>query len=1025
MRLARPFLLSAGGVLLTTTVALPRNWAVSPPVGSGDAIRPPPQSAASLSVSEGTSMAVAISPDGRALAIDLQGTLWIVPATGGPARRVTDEYNDARQPAWSPDGQRIVFQGYRDGGYDLWVVAPDGRDQRKLTWGPWDDREPAWSHDGTRIAFSSDRGDAGNYDVWLLDVRSGSLRQITTHDANDFMPTWSPNDRELAFISTRDGSQSVWAIELATGAERRVTPAEVRADAPSWGPGGQIVYHATAGGTSRLEVAGRPLTGNENAFPFRAGWTSSNEIVYTSDGKIRRRSLGGGEARTIEFSATLAVAASRPPVRARDMTTRTPRRALGIMAPAISPDGRRVAFAALGDLWIMPVGGTPDNITRDHFLDTEPAWSPDGTRLAWATDRGGQLLDIWVRDLRTGQDRQLTRLATSAMGPVWSPDGRRIAFLDVDGVWRRANVSVVDVESGTVTRIHDSMFGPGTPTWSADGRRVALAALLPYSSRFREGTNQILTMLADGSGGEEWHTAVKHLSIDSRVGAGPAWSPDGTQMAVVYEGQLHVIPVSATGAPLGPPRRLTNDMAHAPTWTADSRTILYQSMDRLRMIDVETGSTRDVPLDLQYTPAIPTGTVVVHAGRLLDMTSPALRANVDVVIEGNRITAVAPHTDAAHAGARVVDATTQTVMPGLTEFHTHLQKDLGEAHLRAYLAFGVTTVRSPGSTPYEAVEDREAVEAGVRPGPRIFATGYLMEWQRVYYKMAVAVSSWAHLELELQRAKVLGHDLVKSYVRMPDLQQRRMMEFAHANGMTISSHEVYPSALSGLDGTEHTTGTSRRGYNPKVATLQRSYADVARLFGQAGMTLTPTLALGGATLRRLLDTDTTLRADPRFGLYPGWLRQQVTGGGRGGRAGRGAGAAAPAGRGRAGGVGGRSGGGDTGTGIDAMILGAHRAGARIVSGTDTPNAANVQAELQAFVVAGMTPFDALKTSTVNAAQALGLDAGTIEPGKLADLIVIEGNPLDDILATTRVRRVIANGRVHDVSDLIRGAGRQP
>lgn len=974
-----------------------------------------------VTVREGTSMAVSASPDGRVLAIDLQGGIWTLPATGGMATRVTDEFNDARQPAWSPDGRVIAFQGYRDGGYDLWVVNPDGSGQRQLTWGPWDDREPAWSHDGTRVAFSSDRANEGSYDVWVLDVRSGDLRQITRHEADDFMPSWSPDDRELAFISARESGQSIWAVTLATGAERRVSPAGVRADAPSWGPGGQIVYHSSTGTESRLEVDGRPLTGTENAFPFRVSWVSGGDFFYTSDGKIRRRSLGGAAAETVEFTATLAVAQARYTPRRRDVDSRAPRRALGVVSPAISPDGRRVAFVALGDLYVMPIGGTPENLTKDRFLDAEPAWSPDGNRIAWSTDRGGGLLDLWVRDLRTGEERQLTRLPTSAMGASWSPDGKRIAFLDVDGVWRRANVSVVDVETGTVTRIHESMFGPGNPSWSPDGRRVALAALAPYSSRFREGTNQILTISTEGrGGGDAWYTPVQHLSIDSRVGAGPVWSPDGKKMAVIYEGVLSILPVGPTGAPAGPPRRVTSEMAHAPSWTADSRRVLYQSMDKLRLIDLETGRISDVALDLRYTPSVPTQRYVVHAGRVVDMKSEAPRVNVDIVVEGNRIRRIAPHSAAAHAGVRVVDASNLTVMPGLIEFHSHLQKDLGEAHNRAWLAFGVTTVRSPGSTPYEAVEDREAVEAGVRPGPRIYATGYLLEWNRVYYKMAVAVSSNAHLDLELQRAKALQHDLLKSYVRMPDLQQRHIVEFAHSIGIPAASHEVYPSALSGLDATEHTTGTSRRGYSPKVATLQRAYDDVAQLWGKSGMTLTPTLALGGATLRRMIEGDTALRSDARFSLYPDWLRAQVTGGGRGGAAGRGGGGG--------GGGGGRGGGAPAAPGmgpVGEMLINVQKAGGVLVAGTDTPNAVNLHAELQAYVLAGMTPYEALRTATVNPARVLGLDAGTVEAGKIADLVVVDGNPLEDISATYRVRRVIANGRLFEPGELLTGtpAGR--
>src|SRR3954470_1513763 len=112
-----------------------------------------------VTVREGTSMSVAISPDGQTLAIDMQGSIWTLPATGGAAKRVTDLFNDARQPVWSPDGKWIAYFGYRDGGYDIWAMAPDGSHQHKLTWGPFDDREPAYSHDGTKIAFSSDRGD--------------------------------------------------------------------------------------------------------------------------------------------------------------------------------------------------------------------------------------------------------------------------------------------------------------------------------------------------------------------------------------------------------------------------------------------------------------------------------------------------------------------------------------------------------------------------------------------------------------------------------------------------------------------------------------------------------------------------------------------------------------------------------------------------------------------------------------------------------------------------------------------------
>jgi imidazolonepropionase-like amidohydrolase len=362
-----------------------------------------------------------------------------------------------------------------------------------------------------------------------------------------------------------------------------------------------------------------------------------------------------------------------------------------------------------------------------------------------------------------------------------------------------------------------------------------------------------------------------------------------------------------------------------------------------------------------------------------------------VVITANKITSVVPHAAANHVKAEVVDASNLTVMPGLTEFHSHLQKDYGAAQGRAWLAFGITTVRNPGNTPYEHVEDVEANEAGVRPGPRVFGTGYLMEWGRVYYKMGIAISSVSHLEMELARAKALGYDMIKSYVRMPDLQQKRIVEFAHANGIPVSSHEIFPASMVGVDGTEHNSATSRRGYSPKMATRQMAYEDVVQLFGKSGRTLTPTISGGGA--RELFEKDPELKNDPRFKLYPEWMQRQVATGNY-------AFAVDPRG------------------GNGKMVLDVMKAGGLIVAGTDTPNAINLHGEIMAYTLAGMSAFDALKAATVNPAKALGLDAGTIEPGKLADLIAIDGDPLANIGNTVKVKKVIANGRVYDVADLV-------
>ena len=198
--------------------------------------------------------------------------------------------------------------------------------------------------------------------------------------------------------------------------------------------------------------------------------------------------------------------------------------------------------------------------------------------------------------------------------------------------------------------------------------------------------------------------------------------------------------------------------------------------------------------------------------------------------------------------------------------------------------------------------------------------------------------------------------------------------------------------MIGVDGTEHTGATSRRGYSPKMATQQRAYEDVVQLFGKSGRTFTPTISGGGT--RELFEKDPALKSDPRFTLYPAWIQRQVA-------AGSYAFAVDPRG------------------GSGKMVLDIMKAGGLVVAGTDTPNAINLHGEIMAYTLAGMSAFDALKAATVNPAKALGLDAGTIEPGKLADLIAIDGDPLANIGNTVKVRKVSANGRVYDVAELVK------
>jgi hypothetical protein len=466
------------------------------------------------------------------------------------------------------------------------------------------------------------------------------------------------------------------------------------------------------------------------------------------------------------------------------------------------------------------------------------------------------------------------------------------------------------------------------------------------------------------------------------------------------------MPVSATGDPTGPPRQITNELTDSISW-AGSNQILYMATDRLKLVDVVSRSVRDIPVNLTWQRRIATGRTVVHAGRLIDGKQATARPDIDVVIEGHRIRSVEPHRADLHTGT-VVDASGASVMPGLIEGHGHQLKEDGILFGRVHLAYGVTTVRSPGAVPYEGLEDRESMESGKRIGPRIFMTGYLLDGWRPYYPIASTAPTEAIVDMEVERARRLDYDLIKTYVRLPDLLQRRAIEGAHRIGIPTSSHEIYPAGQSGSDSVEHTGATSRRGYSPKQSGMGRSYEDVIQIIAKSKMTITPTIALGG--YQAAVASDPSIAQDPRMTrLQPAWAQPGAAGGG--GRGGRGGGA----------------------TGPDAfrqtiqrsakVLMDLLRAGVPLIAGVDAPlvpYGAALHTEIAGYVEAGFTPFQALQTATVNTARLLNVenDLGTIEPGKLADLVIVDGNPLVNIRDTMRVRTVIADGNVYPIETLL-------
>lgn len=982
--------------------------ALAPPPAPAAAaqLRPEAGGSADLRLGAGTDFGVRLSPDGTRMAHDLLGVLWVGSSSGGTFRRLTSDLDDIAQPDWSPDGSLIAYQGYRDGVFDLWTIRPDGSDKRKLTSGPADHREPRWSPDGTKLAFSSDV--RGSYGIYTLDVRTGRIAVVAQTDEEEYEPTWSPDGTRIAFVVA---DTRIDVVTLASGKRDTLVtvPKGQIIHQPQFTPDGSaVVHHLLRDGANLLMRGETPLVSGEVVFPFRVSFGTGGRFVYVSGGRIRARTLPAsgaatGPAAAIGFTAAITTKAARYRKRTRDFVGRRAQQVIGLGSPVLSPDGRSVAFRALADIYVMPLGGRPTPLFKDPtWWYCDPDYSSDGRRLAYCTDRSGTL-NIWVRDLRTGKDTQVTRLtASAALSPRWSPDDSEIAFLDQDGgLWS------VDVASGDVQKVFEATFEPGRPTWSRDGRVIALAAVKPYSKRFREGLSTIL-LVDRRTGAASYHEAVPNTSLQTRGDDGPVWSPDGTKMVFALASVLWVVDVGPDGRPKGSPRQITQEVSDAPSWSGDSRTIAYLSGGRLRTIGADGRGKRTWPVPLRWQnhaghdARAAGGDLVIHAGRMWDGTTNAVRRDVDIVVRGQRIVAIEPHRADRPAGKRV-DASNRFVMPGLIDGHHHREMAgyaYGNRQGRLWLALGITTTRSPGSPAYHMCEEREAIQSGLRVGPRYLATGEAVDGSRIYYNFMRPTYDAKQLGLELERAEALDYDLMKAYVRLPVQWHKRVIDWGHRRGIPTTSHYHYPALAMGGDQTEHIGATNRFGYSRTITNVGTAYDDVIDAFAASGMRRTPTLFFSKALYR----DDTSLADDARVQtLYPAWRRAVLAA--------------------------------DIATakgptqpvqlahleGQVAQIRALLAKGGKIITGTDAPIdhlALSAHMNLRAMVRFGMTPREALVTATSASGEYLAEPIGRIAPGMLADLVVVDGDPLQRIEDAAAVTTTIVGGVVHSPAELL-------
>lgn len=968
----------------------------------------------SITVREGTTLAVDLSRDGRTIVHDLLGQLWLMDATGGEAHPITDAVRDTAEdldPSLSPDGAQVLFAGERDGRRGLWLVDLEGGAPPRLLAqtpdGDGFDGHGAWSPDGRTVAFARVSARVSGDEVVrlseieLLDLASGAIRPLRIEglpepDARD--PAWSPSGDRIAFVARwpldSEGGR-IWSVPSAGGAATALTTA-VAALAPAFSPDGERIAFLAPDSAGRFQVwiqvvpgggeAVSPLrlTDHRDVAPTRVRWTPDGEaLLYAADGGVWRVPATGGPPVQIPFVATLSFTRPRPQLQPVHFPAPGAlQEARGHAGLALSPGSKQFGAIALGKLWVVPIGGEPRAVADVPHTAHGLAWSPDETEIAWAAGPL-EFEDLFATAVATGETRRLTELSGGEREPLWSPDGEHIAFVHTvpDSGFR---LRVVSARGGTAR-------GPGevrdlgdisatwvgetadAPAWSPDSRSL-LVRLEPSTLR---GTGaELVSLTGERRRLERFADAPIFLQ----------WVTLGSIVFVRHD-RLWTAVFDTVRGVVGEPVPLSDAPALYASAARDG-TVLYLSEGGWRL-RLPSGSEQALGWLLRYTPPVPEPLLIRNV-RLVDGTGAPVSPPSDVLVRGGRIARIAPaRSERVEPGARVLDAEGRIAIPGLMDLHMH---SYDPAQLPGRLYYGVTTVRDQGSRINTLVATAEAIAAGVIPGPRVSYGGFqfFSDWpfDNEEWRGVEPEADSGHVERGVALAQALGaHHIKTRTFRRWDINAH-FIEAAHRRGMRVTGHCAHPLPLvaAGIDAKEHVGSCSGRG-EPFM------YDDILQLFRASGIAVIPTVIYWDLAVRVSRDGGIV----PDQGLDPwepiGGLEWMV-GITPEDRAGWEEGVAH----------------------AREMVARFHRAGIRLGMGTDVWQVPwGVHLELEELVRSGLTPLEAIHAATGASAEILGAEdeLGTIEEGKWADLVILDADPLADIRSTGRIHAVVKGGEIVD------------